>query len=79
MFVQLTKEFMGNTVGKRIDVSESDGLHLIAQGYAQPVADDLITPVVATALEGAFTKFTQSLDGIVNASLKAFADAQSQA
>lgn len=79
MFVQLTKEFMGNAAGKRIDVSETDGAHLIAQGYAQPVADDLITPAVAKALEGAFTKFTQSLDGIVNASLKAFADAQSQA
>lgn len=78
MFVQLTKEFMGNAAGKRIDVSETDGAHLIAQGYAQPVADDLITPAVAKALEGAFTKFTQGLDGIVNASLKAFADAQSQ-
>jgi HK97 family phage major capsid protein len=78
MFVQLNKEFMGNAVGKRIDVAEGDARHLIESGIAVPVTDDLITPAVSKALEGAFTKFTQSLDGIINASLKAFADAQSQ-
>jgi HK97 family phage major capsid protein len=46
---------------------------------AVPVTDDLITPAVSKALESAFTKFTQSLGGIVNASLKAFAHAQGQA
>jgi HK97 family phage major capsid protein len=79
MFVQLTKEFLGRKPGERIDVSESDAQHLIAQQVAAPVADDLITPAVSRALEGAFTKFTQSLDGIINASLKAFQDAQAQA
>ncbi len=79
MFVQLKKDFLGNPVGKRIDVSDGDAAHLINQGMADPVTDDLITPAVSRALEGAFTKFTQGLDGIVNASLKAFADAQSQA
>src|SRR5579884_1605210 len=79
MFVQLTKEFLGRKPGERIDVSEGDAQHLIAQQVATPVADDLITPAVSRALEGAFTKFTQSLDGIVNASLKAFQDAQGQA
>jgi HK97 family phage major capsid protein len=78
MFVQLTKEFLGNAVGKRIDVAEGDARHLIETGIAVPVTDDLITPAVSKALEGAFTKFTQSLDGIINASLKAFADAQSR-
>jgi HK97 family phage major capsid protein len=79
MFVQLTKEFLGRKPGERIDVSESDAQHLIAQQVATPVADDLITPAVSRALEGVFTKFTQSLDGIINASLKAFQDAQGQA
>jgi HK97 family phage major capsid protein len=76
--VQLNKEFMGNAIGKRIDVAEGDARHLIESGIAAAVTDDLITPAVSKALEGAFTKFTQSLDGIINASLKAFADAQSQ-
>jgi HK97 family phage major capsid protein len=79
MFVQLKKDFLGNPAGKRIDVSDSDAQHLIGQGVAETVTDDLITPAVSRALEGAFTKFTQSLDGIVNASLRAFADAQAQA
>jgi HK97 family phage major capsid protein len=79
MFVQLTKDFLGRKPGERIDVAESDARHLIAQQVAVPVADDPITPAVSRALESAFTRFTESLDGIVNASLKAFQDAQSQA
>jgi HK97 family phage major capsid protein len=79
MFVQLKKDFLGRKAGERIDVAEADARHLVEQQVADPVADDLITPAVSKALEGAFTKFTQSLDGIVNASLKAFQDAQSQA
>ena len=78
MFVQLTKAFLGKPVGERIDLSEEDAKSLIAQQLAVPVTDDLITPAVSKALESAFTKFTQSLDGIVNASLKAFADAQAR-
>src|SRR5262249_34442686 len=79
MFVQLTKAFLGKPAGERIDVSEEDAKSLVAQQLAVPVTDDLITPAVSKALESAFTKFTQSLDGIINASLKAFADAQGQA
>jgi hypothetical protein len=78
MFIQLLKPFLGRQQGERIDVSEADGRSLIEQQIATPVTDDLITPAVSRALEGAFTKFTQSLDGIINASLRAFQDAQSQ-
>jgi HK97 family phage major capsid protein len=79
MFVQLVKEFLGRKVGERIDVSESDAQHLIAQQIAAPVGDDLITPAVSKALEGAFTKFTQGLDAIVNESIRQFQSAQAQA
>jgi HK97 family phage major capsid protein len=79
MFVQLTKEFLGRQPGERIDVSEDDGRQLIAQHVALPVTDDLITPAVSRALEAAFGKFTQGLDGIINAALKQFQDAQAQA
>jgi HK97 family phage major capsid protein len=78
MFVQLTKEFMGNAIGKRIDVAEADARHLLENGVAIPVPGDPLAPAISKALEGAFAKFTQSLDGAVNASLKAFADAQTQ-
>jgi HK97 family phage major capsid protein len=79
MFVQLLKEFLGRKVGERIDVAESDAQHLIARQIAAPVGDDLITPAVSRALEGAFTKFTQSLDAIVAEGLKQFQNAQAQA
>jgi hypothetical protein len=78
-FVQFTKAFLGKPAGERVDVSEENAKSLIAQQLAVPVMDDLITPAVSKALESAFTKFTQSLDGIINSSLKAFADAGAQA
>ena len=51
--------------------------HLIGSGVAQPVSEDLITPAVSKAMEGAFSKFTEALDGIITESLKSFAKAQS--
>lgn len=78
MFVQLKQDFLGNVAGKRIDVPEGHARSLIEQGVAEAVTDDLITPTVSKALEAAFTKFTQSLDGIVHSTLKSFADAQSR-
>src|SRR5438552_1071220 len=79
MFVQLTKEFLGRKAGERIDVSEADAKSLIDQAVASPVSDDPITPAVSKALEGAFGKFTQALDGIVQESLKQFATSQTHA
>ncbi len=78
MFVQLTKDYLGCKAGQRMDVSEKDGSHMIAEGHAVAVTDDLITPAVSKAMEGAFGKFTQALDGIIAASLAQFKDAQSQ-
>ena len=60
MFVEITKEYLGQAVGKRIDVSDADARHLIDQGYAKVVSDDLLTPGVNKALEGAVAKFTQA-------------------
>jgi HK97 family phage major capsid protein len=76
MFVELTQEYLGTPIGKRIDVDEKDAQRLIAHGQARAVSDDLLTPAVSQAVDGAFQKFTQALDGIVSNSLKQFADAQ---
>ncbi|MBL8797846.1 MAG: phage major capsid protein [Planctomycetia bacterium] len=78
MFVQLLKEFLGRKAGERLSVSDEDGNALIAQGLAQPVTDDLITPAVSKALESAFGKFSDAMNLIVEKNLKAFADAQAQ-
>src|SRR5262249_61122757 len=79
MFVQLTKPFLNRQPGERIDLADADAHSLIEQQIAIPVTGDLITPAVSKALESAFSKFSQSLDGIVNATLQQYADAQSQA
>jgi HK97 family phage major capsid protein len=79
MFVELLKEYLGNAAGKRIDVAEADAQHLIQHGVARAVSDDLMTPAVSKAIEGAFSKFTQGLDGVIQEALKQFANAQTLA
>lgn len=79
MFVQLTKPFLNRQPGERIDLADADARSLIDQQIAVPVPGDLITPAVSKALENAFSKLTQSLDGIVTTTLQHFADAQGQA
>jgi HK97 family phage major capsid protein len=77
MFVQLQKDFLGKKPGERIDLDKEHADKLVEMGVATVVTDDLITPAVSRALESAFGKFTQALDGIVNESLKQFATVQS--
>jgi HK97 family phage major capsid protein len=78
MFVQLKKAFLGRAVGERIDVSDADAKHLLDQQIAEPVRDDPLGPVIARSVEQMTTRITQGLDAVINRSLKAFADAQSQ-
>jgi HK97 family phage major capsid protein len=79
MFIQLLKDFLGKKPGERIDVDKDHAEKLIELGVATPVTDDLITPAVSKAIEGAFSKFTTALDGVIEQSLKQFANAQTQA
>jgi HK97 family phage major capsid protein len=79
MFIQLLKDFLGKKPGERIDVDKEHAEKLIELGVATPVTDDLITPAVSKAIEGAFSKFTTALDGVIEQSLKQFANAQGQA
>ena len=65
MFVQLTKEFLGKPVGERIDVAEHDADQLIRQGWAQPIDDDVMTPLIARAVQS-------GLDDAVERSLQSF-------
>jgi HK97 family phage major capsid protein len=52
MFVQLTKDFLGKPIGERIDVADADADQLIRQGWAQAVDDDVLTPMIARAVQG---------------------------
>src|SRR5207253_3221559 len=79
MFVQLQKAFLGKQPGERIDVDQEHAEKLIDLGVAAAVTDDLITPAVSKALEGAFKKFSAGLDSMIDQSLKQFANAQGQA
>jgi HK97 family phage major capsid protein len=79
MFVQLTKDFLGRKAGERLDLDEADARALLANGAATAVGDDVLTPLVARALEQAVGGLTRGLDDLINATLKQVADAQQQA
>jgi HK97 family phage major capsid protein len=67
MLIQLTKDFLGNPTGSRLDIPEADAQTLVQQGYAHAVDDDPIAPLVQRSIQPALE---QSLD---KALAKAFA------
>jgi hypothetical protein len=79
MFVQLKKDFMGQAIGKVIDVADADGQALIASGVAEPCSNDPLGPIIQKSMEALTTNFTNSLNSVVEVTLKRFQDAQSQA
>ena len=78
MFLQLLQEWQGKPAGEQLDVPDDFGPLLVEQKIAEPCADPT-GALVARAVEQAAGKLTQGLDGVLNAALKQFADAQSQA
>ncbi len=74
MFVQLTKEFLGNPPGKRIDVAPEHGQLLIQKGIAEAVADDPLAPAIRQAVEQMSARLSEG----INTALAQFADAQGQ-
>src|SRR5882757_5325971 len=53
MMIQLTKDFLGNAAGQRLDIPEADATNLVQQGYAQSIDDDPIVPLVQRSLQPA--------------------------
>jgi HK97 family phage major capsid protein len=79
VFIQLTKEFLGNPPGKQIHVADDHGRLLVQQGVAQAVDGDPLAPIVNRSVEQMTQRMTQSLDGVLNQALTKFQDAQAQA
>jgi HK97 family phage major capsid protein len=80
MFVQLKKDFLGKPAGERIEVADPSGEGLIKQGIAEAVSpNDAINQLMAKAMEAASVKISESITQTVDAALKQFQDAQSQA
>lgn len=65
MFVQLTKDFMGQKAGARVDVSDEDAHHLLAQNVAVAVQAD----VLGEAIQKSLTKTLEAIQGQVEKSV----------
>src|SRR5579864_2041177 len=79
MLVKLKQDFIGSSAGKVMDVSEADAKTLIDKGIAVPAGDDALSPVIAKATEAAMTKVSESMNLIVETTLKTLRRAQEQA
>jgi HK97 family phage major capsid protein len=77
-FVKLTRDYLGKKAGECLSVTESEAQQLINAGIAEKVEVDPITPLVHKRLESALGGFTRSLDGVIQAALKQFADTQTK-
>lgn len=59
MFVELTKDFLSQPVGERIDVTDAEAQSLITQGIAKAVEDDPLTPFLTRALDSSLERALQ--------------------
>src|SRR5713101_6396394 len=80
MFVQLKKDFLGKPAGERIELADASGEGLIKQGLAEAIShNEAINQLMSKAMEAASVKISESIAQTVDAALKQFQDAQSQA
>jgi HK97 family phage major capsid protein len=79
VFVQLLKEWKGKPAGERIDIPDEFAPLLVEQKIAVSLTGDPVHSVVTKAMEEAAAKWAQSMDSVINLTLKKLQDAQSQA
>lgn len=80
MFVQLKKEFLGKPIGERLEVSDTDGAHLVKEGIADQIQPtDAVNSLMAKAMEAATQKISETIQLTVDQALKSFKEAQGQA
>ena len=78
MLVKLLQPFLGQEAGKVIDVSDTDAKALFEQKLANPAGDDALSPVVAKAMETAMNRVSDSVNLLVESTLKKFQEAQAK-
>src|SRR6266540_550541 len=78
MFVQLTKDSLGQKAGARIDVDDLVARGLIEQGVAEAVQGDPLGPIVARSMEAMLANLTRSLNDTLDSTLREFAVARTK-
>jgi HK97 family phage major capsid protein len=78
MLIKLVQPFMSQEAGKVIDVSDSDAKALFDQKLAAPAGDDALSPVVAKAMETAMNRVSDSVNLLVESTLRKFQEAQAK-
>jgi hypothetical protein len=79
MLVMLKQSFLGSAAGKIMDVPDDEVKTLCEKSLADPVGDDAMAAIVTNAADALMAQVNESAGAIVDATLKRFADAESQA
>lgn len=72
MFVQLTKDHLGQKAGFRFDTDDNVAKSLIQAGVAEACKDDPIAPIIAKSMEAMLTNLTKSISDSMDVTLKQF-------
>ena len=78
MFVQLTRDYLGRKAGERLDLSDPDAAALVARGTAEPVRDDVLSPLIQRSLDAALAGIAGNLQSGFDAALRDFSQAQTK-
>jgi HK97 family phage major capsid protein len=79
MLIKLKQDYVGQPAGKVLDVLDTEGKALVDKGVAEEAGQEALSPVVARAMEAALAKASDSVNQIVEATLKRFTEAQESA
>jgi len=79
MFLKLLKEWKGKPAGEKIEVPDEFAELLIEQKTAEKVTGDPVQDLISKSLESATSKWADSMDKVINATLQKVMNAQSQA
>jgi hypothetical protein len=79
MLIKLKADFMNQKAGQVVEANDSEAEVLISKGIAEKSSEDAITAIVTKASDALMTKVNDSVSKIIDATLKQFLEAQSQA
>ena len=74
MFVQLTKEHLGQKAGYRFDTDPAVAETLVKLGVAEVCKDDPLAPIIAKSVESMLTGLTKSIGEAMDTTIKQFGD-----
>jgi len=79
MLIKLKADFMNQKAGQIVEAKDEEAEVLISKGIAEKASEDALSAIVTKASDALMTKVNDSVSKIIDATLRQFLEAQSQA